>query len=82
MFHGSMVCLRNTHRIESLEDIRIELWNCKKKKSNGKLIRVGIRRSNIYTFKQQNLAFLQFSNFSNLRFEFIKSDVLYVCDLI
>ena len=41
-------------------------------KSHVKLIRV----SNIYTFKQQKIAFLQLSNFSNLRFE-SKSNVLF-----
>ena len=46
-------------------------------KSHAKLIRVAIRPSNIYTFKQQKFAFLQLSNFSNLRFE-LKSNVLLV----
>ena len=46
-------------------------------KSHAKLIRVAIRPSNIYTFKQQKFAFLQLLNFLNLRFEF-KSNVLFV----
>ena len=46
-------------------------------KSHAKLIRVAIRPSNIYTFKQQKCAFLQLSNFSNLRFE-LKPNVLFV----
>ena len=49
-------------------------------KSHAKLIRVAIRPSNIYTFKQQKFAFLQLSNFSNLRFE-LKSNVSFVWDL-
>ena len=46
-------------------------------KSHAKLIRVAIRPSNIYTFKQQKFAFLQLLNFLNLRFE-CKSSVLFV----
>ena len=46
-------------------------------KSHAKLIRVAFRASNIYTFKRQKFAFLQLSNFSNLRFE-LKSNVLFV----
>ena len=46
-------------------------------KSHAKLIRVAIRPSNIYTFKQQKFAFLQLSKFRNFRFE-SKSTVLFV----
>jgi hypothetical protein len=46
-------------------------------KSHTKLIRVAIRPSNIYTFKQQKFAFVQLLIFLNLRFEF-KSNVLFV----
>ena len=49
-------------------------------KSHAKLIRVANRPSNIYTFRQQTFAFLQFKIFSNLRLE-LKSNVLFVWDL-
>ena len=56
-------------------------WNAiQKEKFYVKLIRVAIRPSNIYTFKQQKFPFLQLLNFLNLRFEF-KSNVLFVWDL-
>ena len=46
-------------------------------KPHEKSIRVAIRPSNIYAFKQQKFTFLQLSDFSNLRFE-LKSNVLFV----
>ena len=53
------------------------IMEMQEEKSHAKLIRVAIRPSNIYTFKQQKFAFLQLSNFSNLRFE-LKSNFLFV----
>ena len=53
------------------------IYGIARKKSHAKLIRVAIRPSNIYTFKQQKFAFLQLSKFRNLRFE-SKSTVLFV----
>ena len=76
-FMAAWFALRNTLQIESLANIRMALWNCKKKKSNAKLIRVATRPSDIYTFRQQKFAFLQLSNFSNLRSE-LKPNALFV----
>ena len=48
----------------------------KEEKSHAKSIRVAIRPSNIYAFKQK-FTFLQLSDFSNLRFK-LKSNLLFV----
>ena len=54
-----------------------DIMKLQEEKSHAKLIRVAIRPSNIYTFKRQEFAFLQLSNFSNVRFE-LKSNILFV----
>ena len=53
-----------------------DIMKLQEEKSHAKLIRVAIRPSNIYAFKQQKFTFLQLSDFSNLRFE-LKSNVLF-----
>ena len=82
MLHGSVVCFLPTIRIESRAKSTIFDWHCgiARRKPHAKLIRVVIRLSNIYSFKQQKFVFLQLLNLSNLRSE-LKSTVLFVGDL-
>ena len=65
MFHGSMVCLRDTLQIKTRAKSTMFEWHygMQEEKSHAKLIRVAIRPSHIYTFKQQKFAFLQLLNF-------------------